>query len=913
MTPERWQKLKELCHLALEREPAQRGLFLAQACPGDEELRREAESMIARATEGGGVLDKPVWEGLGIEAAAPLVPAAVGRYRIVRVLGEGGMGVVYEAEQDSPRRRVALKVIRPGLASAQMLRRFDRESQALARLHHVGIAQVYEAGSAETSYGPQPYFAMEFIQGTPLTQYADAHHLNTRERLELMAKVCDAVEHAHQQGIIHRDLKPGNILVEESGQPKILDFGVARTTDSDALATRQTDLGQLVGTLSYMSPEQVLGDPSVLDTRSDVYALGVILYELLAHRLPYQLSKDIFEATRIIREEDPTRLSSITRTFRGDIETIVGKALEKEKARRYSSAAALLGDIQKYLVDLPISARPASTAYQLQKFARRHKTLVASTAVAFAALVAGIVVSTREAVKARRAEQTAQAVSDFLRNDLLAQASASTQASPSTRPNPHLEVRTALDRAAAAIGGKFERQPEVEAAIRDTIGQTYLDLGQYPEARTQFERALELRRHALGTGDAQTLKIISHLARLAYLEGNYVQSGALYQQALDGQRQVLGPTHPDTMASMNGLAIDYKEQGKYGQAEELLKSLLDIKRRSLGAYDRSTLEAMHNLALMYHAQGKYAQAEALYSQTLDAKRHALGPEHPSTLRTMHNLAHVYSLLSRYTEAEALTLETLEIRRRVLGAEHPDTLDSAGDLAEIYFMEGKYAQAEELQSDTLKIQRRVLGPENPDTLASVNVLANIFNFENKYPEAEALYKENLRVARRVLGPEHTGTLNYLLDFASVYQRQGKYSSAEDLAAQALAGRRHTLGTEHPRTITAEGDLALACLSQGKFSESESLSREALELNRKVQPDDWEYFRAESLLGVSFTGEKKYAEAEPLLLEGYQGMMARRNKSAIPEREDLDRVRDWLFQLYQAWGKPGKAAEWRKKSP
>ncbi|HLZ13395.1 MAG TPA: tetratricopeptide repeat protein [Candidatus Acidoferrum sp.] len=913
MTPERWQKLKELCHLALEREPGQRGPFLAEACLGDEELRREAESMIARATVGGGVLDKPVWEGLGIEAPAPLVPAAVGRYRIVRVLGEGGMGVVYEAEQDSPRRRVALKVIRPGLASAQMLRRFDRESQALARLHHVGIAQIYEAGSAETSFGPQPFFAMEFIQGEPLSQYADAHRLNTRERLELMGKVCEAVEHAHQQGIIHRDLKPGNILVEESGQPKILDFGVARTTDSDALATRQTDLGQLVGTLSYMSPEQVLGDPSVLDTRSDVYALGVILFELLARRLPYQLSNDIFEATRIIREDDPTRLSSIARTFRGDIDTIVGKALEKEKARRYSSAAALLGDIQKYLADLPISARPASTAYQLQKFARRHKTLVAATAVAFVALAAGIVVSTREAVKARRAEQIAQAVSSFLRNDLLAQAGASAQASPSTKPDPHLEVRTALDRAAAGIGGKFERQPEVEAAIRDTIGQTYLDLGEFPEARTQFERALELRRQGLGIGDPETLKTISHLARLAYLEGRYPESEALYQQALDGERQVLGPEHLDTMASINGLAVTYKEEGKFGQAEELLKSLLDMKRRTLGAYDLSTLEAMHNLALMYHTQGKYAQAEALYGQTLDAKHHALGPEHPSTLRTMHNLAHVYSLLSKYPEAEALTLETLEIRRRVLGAEHPDTLDSAGDLAEVYFMEGKYAQAEELQSDTLKIQRRVLGPENPDTLASVNVLANVFNFENKYPEAEALYKENLRVARRVLGPEHTGTLNYLLDFASVYQRQGKYSSAEDLAAQALAGRRHMLGAEHPRTIFAENALALACLSQGKFADSEALSREALEFSRKLQPDDWEYFRAESLLGASLTGEKRYAEAEPLLHVGYQGILARKDKITFQDREYLGRVREWLLQLYQAWGKPERAAEWRKKSP
>lgn len=282
-------------------------------------------------------------------ASARKLPANIGHYRILSVLGEGGMGIVYEAEQEQPRRIVALKVIQPGLTSLDLLRRFERESQALGRLQHPGIAQIYEAGTEDTGFGAQPYFAMELIRGRSLMQYAEAHHLSTQQKLELMAKVAEAVHHAHQRGLIHRDLKPSNILVDETGQPKILDFGVARATDSDAQATRQTDVGHLVGTLSYMSPEQVLADPLELDTRSDVYALGVILYQLLAGRLPYTISQKLHETVKTIREEDPTPLSSVSRNYRGDIETIVAKALEKDKVRRYASAAELAGDIRRYL------------------------------------------------------------------------------------------------------------------------------------------------------------------------------------------------------------------------------------------------------------------------------------------------------------------------------------------------------------------------------------------------------------------------------------------------------------------------------------------------------------------------------------------------------------------------------------
>jgi non-specific serine/threonine protein kinase/serine/threonine-protein kinase len=322
-------------------------------------------------------------ENVGRYDAGSMLPlgTTMGRYRIVRLIGDGGMGAVYEAEQESPRRTVALKVIKPEFTSLELLRRFEQEAQALGRLQHPGIAQIYEAGAADTGHGPQPYFAMEFIHGQSLREYADRHNLSARDRLGLLARVCDAVHHAHQRGLIHRDLKPDNILVDETGQPKVLDFGVARVTDGDMQATLYTGIGHLVGTLEYMSPEQVLGDPLALDTRSDVYALGVILYELLADRMPYTIGKSVLEAARTIRETDPARLSSFNRSYRGDIETIVAKALEKDKTRRYSSAAELAADIRRYLNDEPIVARPPSASYQLQKFARRNKALVTGAIV----------------------------------------------------------------------------------------------------------------------------------------------------------------------------------------------------------------------------------------------------------------------------------------------------------------------------------------------------------------------------------------------------------------------------------------------------------------------------------------------------------------------------------------------------
>jgi tetratricopeptide (TPR) repeat protein len=864
------------------------------------------------------------------------------------------MGVVYEAEQDHPRRVVALKVIKPGFATAETLRRFQHEAQALGRLQHPGIAQIYEASTADTGFGPQPYFAMELIRGRPLREYAEEQGLNTHQRLDSVAKICDAVEHAHQRGVIHRDLKPGNILVDDTGQPKILDFGVARVTESETQMTTLTDLGQLVGTLAYMSPEQVAGDPLALDTRSDVYALGIILYELLAGKLPYNIEqKPLNEAVAIIREEEPARISSIDRSYRGDIDTIVGKALEKDKTRRYASAADLASDIRRHLADEPITARPASATYQLQKFARRHKGLMASTAAVFLVLVAGVILTAREALRARTAEATAQAVNDFLQNDLLAQASANVQSRVSTKPDPDLKVRTALDRTAARIAGKFDRQPEVEAAIRDTIGQAYADLGLYPAARTQLERALALHRRVLGAENPITLKTMGRLGDADILGGRYPEAEAVLSQTVEIRRRVFGPEHPDTLRAMNSLATIYGRQGKYAQAETLFQQVLQVRRRVLGSEHVDTLTSMNGLANVLFPQGKYAQAVPLFTKTLEIRQRLLGPEHPETLMSMSGLAYVYRLQGQYSQAEALYRQNVEIRRRVLGPEHPFTVGTMGNLGSVYYLEGNYLAAEEIYNQALETQRRVLGIEHPDTLAlmsslalvanssgkyvkaqtllsqvleiqqrvlgsdnpqtlnSEGNLASIYSDQGKYAQAEALFKKTLDIQRRVIGPEHFETLETLADIANMYQRQGDYTRAETYAAEALAGRRHMLGSVDKHTMESAADLALVHQLQGKFAKSESLAHEALDFYVTKRPDDWQRYRSESLLGASLSGQKKYAEAEPLLLEGYKGMLVRKDRIAVPDQYCLDRAREWLIALYQNWGKPDQAAKWRHR--
>jgi non-specific serine/threonine protein kinase/serine/threonine-protein kinase len=929
-------------------------------------------------------------------------PTAVARYKIVRLIGEGGMGAVYEAEQEHPRRTVALKVIKPGMASPALLRRFDQEAEALGRLQHPGIAQIYEAGTADTGFGPQPYFAMEFIRGTSLTAYVRQLRLSIRQRVEMMAKVCDAVQHAHQRGLIHRDLKPGNILVDETGQPKIVDFGVTRITDKDAQATSQTDAGQLIGTLAYMSPEQVLADPLELDTRSDVYALGVILYELLAGRLPYPIGSKLHEALHAIREVDPQRLSSVDSIYRGDLETIAAKALEKDKARRYASAAELGADLRRYLTNEPIVARPPSLSYQISKFARRHTAVVAGIAAVFVVLVAGIVMTTLQAARANRerdrataaerqatqtrdravsaenlaaaerdkavgAEARAQqerdraqlerdnavaekrradneaaiavAVGEFMQSNMFEQIMTPT---PSAGP-PDGAMRAALTRAASKVEGRYAQQPLIEAGVREAIFKAYASLGATLEGIPQLERALELRRRALGSEDPLTAKTMLLLggATAGPNTGTkkITDSKALLAEAYRILRTKLGEAHPDTLESMTRLANIYEGEGKVDDAESLTAKAVAIAQRAFGQSDERTLRYRSFLVGIHQLQGKRDQAQAESSDLYESARRALGENHPVTEaarleahplqssvpiriitdpRDAGSARQMVAALTmqaqqlidqkKFDPAEKLLQQALDVARKS-GGQGPTMIVPLTSLASVYEGQGKYDQQESALREAVEFGRD-LGDAAPGRLGATQALANAYRAHGKYAETEPLYKELVEMHRRTVGESNLNTMIAMYTLGDVYARQGKLTEAEDVFRQMLDAQQRNRGLETLQAARVIASVGWVQLQLRRLSEAEASLRQALEILNKTDPDSWWKYNTRSMLGATLAAQRKYVEAEPLLLSGYEGLKQRKPDFVFRCQFTLQQAGEAMAKFYQDSGQPEKAVAWQK---
>jgi eukaryotic-like serine/threonine-protein kinase len=685
------------------------------------------------------------------EEPEPTAPEVrIGPYRLLEKLGEGGMGTVWVAEQTRPvRRRVALKVIKAGMDSQEILQRFEAERQALALMSHRNIATVLDAGTSETGL---PYFVMELVAGVPLTQYCDERKASIPERLKLFVAVCHAIQHAHQKGVLHRDIKPANILVSmEEGEPvpKVIDFGVAKALHKRLIdRPMHTELGQVVGTLEYMSPEQadITWD---IDTRSDVYALGVVLYELLVGSTPLQAdtlrgAASFSETLRLIREVDPEKPSArlmgaadtlgslstkrgtdparLAREVRGELDWIVMKALEKDRSRRYEAAFALARDVERYLHDQPVEAGPPSRRYRLGKFVRRHRVEVVAVVAGVGLLVAAVAVSTWQAVRATRAEKTAAAVSAFLQDDLLGQADLANQPAAGPGRDPDLTVRTLLDRAAGRIEGKFRGQPLTEAAIRMTIGRAYWALGRYAEAQPQIERSVALYEAELGADHPVTLAGKSRLAYLYGAQGRYDRAEPLAEEVVRAQTARLGATHPDTLTSTNNLAQVYRGQKKYAQAEPLYLEVVRADTATLGGDHTETLRAKTNLAALYRNQARYDLAEPLYEEVVRVGTLKIGADHPDTLVAKNGLGAVYMGEGRYDEAEALFREVLDVRTEALGADHPDTLTTRHNLALTYQARKRCDLAVPLFREVIEASTRMLGPAHPDTQARVRNLA-----------------------------------------------------------------------------------------------------------------------------------------------------------------------------------------------
>jgi serine/threonine protein kinase len=749
MDSDQWNKIDSLFQSALELPTGERDEFLRKACGGNQAIEREVRSLLSAREEAGSFLDSPAIDGaaqalaasrledtyqsLGENAttARPL-PAQIGRYKIVRILGEGGMGVVYEATQETPHRTVALKVVKPGLDSS-LLRRFEHESQALARLQHTGIAHIYDAGVADTGSGPQPYFAMEFICGKALRDYVEARHLSLRERLGLMVKICQAVNHAHQRGLIHRDLKPGNILVDDTGQPKILDFGVARVTDNEAQVTRQTDVGQILGTLEYMSPEQVLGDPEEVDTRSDVYSLGVILYEMLAGKRPYKLKRQLHEAVQAIREEDPAPLSAVSRNYRGDLETIVAKTLEKDKERRYGSAAALASDLERYLTDQPITARPDTVSYRLRKYVRRHRVGVMVAAGSVLLLIAFAVAQTVQLYRITRERDRADRITKFMTDMFKV-------SDPSEARGNSITAREILDKASMGIDTGLAGDPEVQAQMLHVIGNVYGNLGLYSGSERLLSRAVAIRRQVLGPNDPGTLDSMNHLSWVLLYQGRYAEAEKLQRDALERERQVLGNNSPETAYAIDGLASTLGFESRYAEAEKLYRESLDAEKRIHGQDSREYLIVLGNLGWLLEQEGHLADSENVLRDAVNLARRTHREDDPIALNVRTNLSATLMDEGRYAEAEKLQSETIDIQRRVLGAEHRSTLASMQTLATILGRESHYAEAEKLYLQTLDIQRRVLGPEHPETGETLYDLGYLAAREGNKDEALSFFVE-----------------------------------------------------------------------------------------------------------------------------------------------------------------------------
>lgn len=644
------------------------------------------------------------------------IPDRIGTYRILGRLGQGGMGSVFEAEQDNPRRTVALKVIRPGLATPRMLRRFEHEAQALGRLQHQGIAQIYEAGTARTEAGIQPYFAMELVRGKPLAEHVRANEFDTRQRLELLARICEAVHHAHQKSVIHRDLKPGNVLVDESGQPKIVDFGIARMTDADIDATTiQTDVGNLVGTIPYMSPEQIRGESGDVDIRSDVYSLGVIGYELLTGKLPHDVrSQPIPEAVRRIGQDEPTRLGSVDRAFRGDVDTIIGKALERDRGRRYQSAIELATDIRRFLRDEPIVARPASAWYQFRKFATRHKALVGGAAAVFFGMVVGLagtayglvqatkagevlrgqrdqaqqqvqVVSGEKQRAAERA-QNAEAVSDFFANGTL------WTASDEAASDRHAPVQRFLDIAAAKAESMYADQPEVQAEIRDRIGNAYQALAEYEKAEQQLRMVVDLRRKT-GRGNRDVMiTSLRHLDRVLREQGKIDEALPVNLRIVETARQTLGEDHEITLDARGELAELQMVNGDPKTCAAELHDVLEKTRARFGEKVPPTIRSELRYGLALLKCGEKDEAERTVRGAYEESSKALGRSHPLTARATLEMGQVLVAVGKNAQAEPLLVSFFNSDSPQRPGNRRQKQIAAANLVRIYTATGQDAKA-----------------------------------------------------------------------------------------------------------------------------------------------------------------------------------------------------------------------------
>ncbi len=864
-------------------------------------------------------------EAAGEHAGLPPVTG----YQLMEEIGRGGMGVVYKALQLSTKRVVALKVMLAGpFASPEARRRFDREVELAARLQHPGVVRILESGEV----AGQRYYAMDYVSGARLDRYLSVSQPDLRTTLSLFVKICAAVSAAHLQGVIHRDLKPGNVLIDAAGEPHILDFGLAKVATGQVPNETQppgmTQTGQFMGSLAWASPEQAEAIPDKIDMRTDVYALGVILYQMLTGEFPYEVVGNMHDVLENILRAEPTRPSTLRKQIDDEVETIVLKCLSKERERRYQSTGELAREVSRYLNGEPIEAKRDSALYVLRKQLRRYRIPVVVAAAFVVVVTAGFITSVtfwqqaageRDAAVAARAEaeqrgrEAAEArdqlrvvvgfqssmlsgidaeqmgggiVADLrerIRESLNAEAITPDEVAAALasfdalvrRVNPTNVAREVVDHhvlspAFETIERDFADQPLVEAVLRQTVGDTYRELGLGPQAMPQMERALALRRRVLGDDHPDTLVSINNTGLLLWSMGKYAEAEPYCREALAGRRRVLGDDHLDTLVSINNMGLLLQGQGKLAEAEPYCREALAGRRRVLGDDHPHTLQSLNNMGYLLQAQRKLAEAEPYYREALEGYRRVLGDDHPETLVSLNNTGLLLQAQGKYAEAEPYYREALEGRRRVLGDDHPHTLQSLNNMGYLLQAQGKLAEAEPYYREALAGRRRVLGDDHSDTLTSVNSMGRLLDAMGDYAEAEPYYREALEGNRRVLGNEALETLTSIDNLGLLLHTQCKYAAAEPYYREALAGRRRVLGDNHLDTLLSLNNLGHLLDSMGKYAAAEPYCRQALDGRRRLLGDDHRAtLTSISNMGALLHHQGKLAEAEPYYREALDG--------------------------------------------